>query len=394
MCFYGAEVAIKRQQNRFSEENLRNFRLLDAFRISLAKASKGRAKSKSERDVRRKLWSENYFSLVLFYFFNPVIDSMRGLSQATRLAKVMREVSGSPVSLASFSEAQHLFDPELLEKVLEELSARLGNVGADKRLRGLGQDLVAIDGALIRALPRMGWALWVDEKNRAGKLHLKFSVLRNGPLKAVLTDARTCERAVFRKMLQKDEFYVGDRGYGLDYALFGELVEAGCSFVLRVRDKPRVEVLQEYEITAEDRQAGVVSDRLVRLGSDRGRRGQKSCPVRLIHIKGANYNLKLVTDCSVKKLSAALVGLIYRHRWQIETYFKWIKCILGCRHLLAESPQGVAIQIYCALIASLLLTLATGRRPRKRAMEAIHFYFLGYATLEELELLLGAKTNQ
>ena len=70
----------------------------------------------------------------------------------------------------------------------------------------------------------------------------------------------------------------------------------------------------------------MVSDRLVRLGSDRGQRGKKSCPVRLIHIKGANYNLKLVTDCSVKKLSAALVALIYRHRWQIETYFKWIKC--------------------------------------------------------------------
>ena len=66
----------------------------------------------------------------------------------------------------------------------------------------------------------------------------------------------------------------------------------------------------------------------------------------------------------------------------------WLKCILGCEHWLAESPQGVAIQVYCALIASVLLALWSGRRPTKRAMEALRFYQLGLADDEELELLL------
>ena len=60
------------------------------------------------------------------------------------------------------------------------------------------------------------------------------------------------------------------------------------------------------EITTEDRKAEVVSDRLVRLDSNHGHRGQENCSVGLIHIKGANYTLMLVSDCSVKKLSAAL----------------------------------------------------------------------------------------
>ena len=61
-----------------------------------------------------------------------------------------------------------------------------------------------------------------------------------------------------------------------------------------------------------------------------------------------------------------------------------LKCILGCRHWLAESPQGVALQIYLALIAALLLQLYTGRAPTKRMLELIQFYLLGVASLEEL----------
>ena len=64
-------------------------------------------------------------------------------------------------------------------------------------------------------------------------------------------------------------------------------------------------------------------------------------------------------------------------------------CILGCRHWLAESERGVALQVYCALIAALLLLRSSGRRPSKRAMEMIRFYLLGYATLDELSAVLS-----
>jgi IS4 transposase len=75
----------------------------------------------------------------------------------------------------------------------------------------------------------------------------------------------------------------------------------------------------------------------------------------------------------------------------VELFFKWLKCILGCRHWLAESERGVALQIYCALIAALLLLRYSGRRPSKRAMEMIRFYLLGYATLEELSATIAVE---
>jgi hypothetical protein len=107
----------------------------------------------------------------------------------------------------------------------------------------------------------------------------------------------------------------------------------------------------------------------------------------MVVVEVADKRLVLVTDR--KDLSADLIALIYRYRWQVELFFKWIKCILGCRHLLAESPSGVAIQIYLALIAAMLLTRMTGKRPTKRQMEMLQFYILGQCSLSELEAQLA-----
>jgi hypothetical protein len=67
-----------------------------------------------------------------------------------------------------------------------------------------------------------------------------------------------------------------------------------------------------------------------------------------------------------------------------ELFFRWFKCILGCRHLLSTCPNGVAIQVYLAVIASLLISLWTGRKPAKRTFEMLCFYFSGWASAEEV----------
>ncbi len=82
-------------------------------------------------------------------------------------------------------------------------------------------------------------------------------------------------------------------------------------------------------------------------------------------------------------LAAELVALGYRYRWSVELFFRCLKCILGCRHLLADSRNGVTIQVYLAIIASLLISLWAGRKPTVRTLEMIQFYFQGWATEEE-----------
>jgi len=369
-----------------SEQDLARWKLIEDFQARLVAAGSEK-KSGTFADPRRQLAQSDYLSLLLFGLFNPVVDSMRGLCAASALARVREEISSHRVSLGSFSEAQAVVDSELLQKVFAQLAAEHRSLHGEARLAPYRDQLLAIDGTLWRALPRMAWAVWRYQhgKESALKLHVKFNLLEEKPVAAVLKAARCCERAVLREGMKRGEFYVGDRYFGEDYALFGELEKAGCCFVLRLRQKAVFSVEQEEALSAEDRAAGVIFDGLVRLG----KRPQQHDAVRLVRVQTNDGELLLVSNKARGELSAELLALIYRYRWRVELFFKWLKCILGCRHWLAESERGVALQIYCALIAALLLLRYSGKRPGKRAMEMIRFYLLGYATLEELTRQLG-----
>jgi hypothetical protein len=148
----------------------------------------------------------------------------------------------------------------------------------------------------------------------------------------------------------------------------------------------RTPVAPPRALTPADHAAGVVSDRQERLGL-----GENGPVVRVVEIHAAGKIFVLLT--SREDLPAEIVGLIYRYRWQSELFFKWFKMILGCRHWLAESSRGVAIQLYSALIATLLLMLLTKERPTKRQMEAMQLYFMGFATQDELLQALGLQKS-
>ena len=70
--------------------------------------------------------------------------------------------------------------------------------------------------------------------------------------------------------------------------------------------------------------------------------------------------------------------------WKIEIFYRFFKQILGCRHLLSTKPQGILIQVYCAVIACLLINLWTGRRPGRRTFEMLAFYFMNVASEQEV----------
>ena len=373
-----------RAKDKIDEKKLSSWKLLDDFRRRLANAQAAVAvREKRPGGPERLLLEEDYFSLMLFGLFNPVLDSMRGLCAASHLARVQTEVCSRQVSLGSFSEAQGVFDPELLKGVFLDLAEQNQTSWGDPRLAHLADKLKLVDGTLLPALPRMHWALWLNDQNRAAKLHLKFSVLRQAACDALITAGNSCERKALRKFVKKGEIIVADRYYGLEYGFFGELKQIGASHVIRIRNNPRMEVVEELALSEEDRAAGVTWQGKVKLGDQ-----WQGEPIRVVRVEVDGKALLLATDLEIE---AELIALIYRYRWQIELFFKWLKSILGCRHLLAESPAGVAIQIYSALIAALMLQAFTGKRPGKRAMELIQMYLMGYAELDDVIALLKVE---
>jgi hypothetical protein len=152
----------------FTEKELHHWKLLERFREALRPHLVDAA-------AQRQLTQEAYFSLFLFRMFNPVITSMRGLCAATGFKK-MNSVTPQPVAPSSFSEAQHLFAPEILAAVVRDLAAQArGRMQfGDAQVRPAVQALTIVDGTLLRAVHRMAWAP-MDSKRSAVPLNLHFS---------------------------------------------------------------------------------------------------------------------------------------------------------------------------------------------------------------------------
>src|SRR4051794_1752537 len=112
----------------------------------------------------------------------------------------------------------------------------------------------------------MAWALWVDDDHRAAKMHLHFEVLRGLPVRVTVTEGQGSQTEQLRRTVQPGRLYVIDRGYA-EYQLFQNILDAGSSFIGRLRDNAVWQIIEERPLTERDRAAGVVVDRLVWLGA-------------------------------------------------------------------------------------------------------------------------------
>lgn len=364
-------------------------------------------------DPKRMLHYDELCAWLLLYFFTPILTSLRGLQQASMLEQIQRQLKLPRFSLGSFSESAAIFDPELLAPIIEQIGQRLADIEPDPRLCTLERRPTAVDGSLLHALTKMVWALWLDEHNRAAKLHLQLDLLTGAPLRASLSDGQARETRQLEQNLSPGRLYLADREY-FDYDLMAAILKAQSSFVTRVRDHIAYDVLEQRSIAAEAARAGVQADLIVRPGWQPDLDKRKiDRPLRLVRIhvheasspagarrpnrvdsktkmyrtREVDHTLVLLTD--LLDLDVTLIALLYRYRWQIELFFRWFKKVLQADRLLALSENGLTIVVYCALIASLLVVLWTGRKPARRTYELLCFYFSGWVSDEELQAHLG-----
>ena len=340
----------------------------------------------SDRSGNRLLFFDDYATLILLFFFNPSLGSLRALQQASCLDKVQKKLGCRRTSLGSLSAAARDFDAEPLQAIVGELAQQALPLAAGKDAELL-KGLTAVDGSLLPALPKMAWALWVDETHRAAKLHLHFDVFKGVPSHATVTEGNGNEKKELRAALQSGRLYVVDRGYA-EYQLFQDIIDAKSSFIGRIRDNAIYEILEERPLSEDACKAGVLRDRVVNLGCATSGAVFKQ-PLRIVEVangktdsQGRPEVLLLATNCL--DLDAAWIALGYKYRWTVELFFRWFKCILGCQHLLSTCQNGVAIPVYLALIASVLIVQWTGQKPNKRTFEMLCLYFQGWASEQEL----------
>jgi len=362
-------------------QGFKYFNLLDGLLERLRPAA-------THRDIagNRQLFFDHYAALMILYYFNPTVTTLRGLQQFTTLEKVQRLCGVKPTALGSLSEAARVFDPALLEPIIAQLAAQVASspMALPSAKEAALAGLIAVDGSLLKALPRMAWALWQDATHRAAKMHVAFAVFPGTPVGVTVTAGNGPEREELRRFVQPGGFYVADRGYA-DYSLFREFDAQGVRFLIRLQENAVYEVSQERPLTAADRAAGVVRDvTLRRLGTEK-HNALLERPLRIVVVQGAEPDQVWVLATNALELPAELIAIAYGHRWQIELFFRWLKCVLGCRHLLSESASGVTLQVYCAIVAALMISLWVGGKPTKRTYEMLCHYFSGWASEEEVD---------
>jgi hypothetical protein len=328
-----------------------------------------------DRAGNRELFFDQLCGLILLSFFEPTLKSLRDLRAVSGLVQVRTQLGCRETSLGPLSEALRVFDSERLVEIVQELLGRIpDSPTADPRLKRLAHVPTAVDGTLLRKLPQITQACFGTRTDRGWKLHTQFEVLRGVPSAACVTDASgkgpAGEKAVLRASLEADRCYVIDRGYE-DFSLFNDVAAAGSSDVCRVRNDHGFTAADPGEpgtaasrpVTAEAAAAGVIEDVEGRMGSPKSVRiehpdhRQRRIVVRLVeHPKrggrrraAATHDVVLVTN--LLDVPAEVVALLYRFRWLIELFFRWLKCVLQCRHLISQSRNGIEIQMSCALIA-------------------------------------------
>jgi hypothetical protein len=370
-----------------------------------------------DRAGNRQLFFDQYGAYILLFLFNPIVTSLRGIQQASELKKVQKKLGCPRVSLGSLSEATEVFDPEPVKQIASELAAQLEPLGQDRQFPDVKHLVTAVDGTVVKTLSRIVQAAYLRSPSdgrslSAWRLHTHFEVERGLPVRIDVTGAgsqgEADERAVLRKALAADRCYVMDRGYA-QFSLFNAIVAAGSSYVCRVRDNSVYEVEEQRPLSAEATAANVTFDAVVRMGQDRKAADRPEHPLRLLFIQTTPHQkrgkqgggtlgprsdgvLRIATN--LLDVPAEVIGFLYQRRWTIEIFFRFLKHILGCRHLLSTAPVGVEIQAYCAIIACLLIALWTGKQPTKRTYEMICFFFIGWADEEELLAHLAQLKNQ
>ena len=351
----------------------------------------------------RELFYDHVVVAHLIAFFNSSVESLRRIEDVFESPEVQKRLNLPRVPKSTLSDAQRVLDPELLRPIIEQLKSRVPATRHDPKLDALVKELIAVDGSLFPVAARVAWALYnkpnaADAKPQRGfvRVDFHFNILRGVPEQAVVSDGRLAEQDSLVAHLKAGKFYVMDRALQ-GYQHLADILAAGSDFVVRLREGAAVfDIVAERSLTVADRCAGLTRDAQITIPSPRGKPLSEQ-PLRMVEFgytdrNGEVHAARLLTNRL--DLSAEVVAWVYRYRWQIELFFRWLKCLVGWKHFFSESQNGVTLQTYVALIATLLLAIEVGAQPSVYDYAMMNHVVSGLIPLEDAKPILERRRRE
>jgi len=210
---------------------------------------------------------------------------------------------------------------------------------------------------------------WADFRSTKGAIKLHVGLNHAGYLPEFVSITEgSCHEVNIGKLLQfpKGSIVVMDRGYN-DYGWYKDMTDKGIFFVTRLKSNAKYRVVKRTKVNT---QTGLVCDQTIEFT---GQQISKKCPIKLRRIgyRDPVTGNRYVFLTNHFKLSAKTIADIYKARWQVELFFKWIKQNLKVKSFIGTSKNAVLTQIWIAMCVYLILAFIKFQSKLKKSMQQI-----------------------
>jgi Transposase DDE domain/Domain of unknown function (DUF4372) len=265
-----------------------------------------------------------------------------------RHLKKLYHLGLAPVKRSTLADANEQRPARIFKETYFKLLARFE---AERARRSKPRRVKIMDATYVPVCDSLfPWADFMPGKS-AVKLHFLLEAENGAPQELQVTSGQVHELEVARGLtFAPGDLLLLDRGY-VDFAWLYSLHQGGVGFVTRLPANVRYQVVQENPGPPD---SSVLADETIRLSTAYSRRHYPET-LRLVHYRDAETGKEYVFLTNRPDLTALAVADLYRQRWQIETFFRWIKQNLKIKVFYGTSENAVLIQIWTAMLAYLLL---------------------------------------
>lgn len=301
----------------------------------------------------KKLFMRSFVSLLLHAQLHET-ESLHAISDGLFSEELQQSIGLHSISTSQLGRRLNGITTTFFQEIFLDLVAQIHEKTQFNTRRKLTTPLKIIDSSTLPL--NLGNHQWAEfRKTKSGvKLHLRLVFMEKGlsyPDQAVITNAKEHDRGQLEVLVDDQAcMYVFDRGY-LDYERFDRMTDDGYFFLSRLRKNAVVRIIETFSLPTNSK---VLSDEMVVIGTTQNRAENMFRKLKIHDSKG--NELTLLTNRF--DLSADEIAEIYKSRWAIELFFKWMKQHLSIKKFYGHSEQAVHNQIYIAMIVYSLNVLA------------------------------------
>jgi hypothetical protein len=248
----------------------------------------------------------------------------------------------------------------------------------------------ALDSSIISlSLNLFPWGYYARSRQAAVKLHLMLSLQGNLPAWAAITEVDFPDMKMLDNIpVAPGAYYVMDRGY-LDFIRLFKLHQAGGLFVVRNKHHVKFRVAASRSV---DKCSGLRCDQTITLASNWSVKSYPQ-PLRKIRVYDCENKVTLVLLTNQFDLPALVIAQLYRKRWEVELFFKWIKQHLRIRSFYGRSENAVRCQIWSAICAYLMVAVVKKQLQIGKSLnEILQIVSVNIFEQTPLEELLGTES--